>query len=106
LSNTIKKYILSLSIKSKIKKDVLHKTALTSTKNVQSSVIAPDGHSSTQAPQSTHFDASITAKSPTVIASCGHASAQASHAVHSFVLIIGISFTSGEKERFLYKDIC
>jgi hypothetical protein len=54
------------------------------------SVIAPEGHSSTQAPQSTHFVASITAISPTVIASCGHTSAHAPHAVHSLAFTVGI----------------
>lgn len=57
--------------------------------------IAPEGHSSMHAPQSTHADASMTATSPIVIADEGQASAHAPHATHSDSMIFGILVTSG-----------
>ena len=61
------------------------------------SEIAPDGHSSTHAPQSTHFPASITATSSTVIAPWGQASAHAPHATHSLAFTVGIFNTSNQR---------
>ena len=53
------------------------------------SVIAPAGHSSTQAPHSTHLSLSMTATSSIVMASWGHTSAQAPQATQS----LSITFT-------------
>ena len=52
--------------------------------------IASEGHSSTQAPQSTHLESSITATSSTVIAPSGHASAHAPHATQLSATILGM----------------
>ena len=57
---------------------------------VPQSEMAPDGHSSTQTPQSTHLDGSITAMSSTVMASWGHASAQFPQATQRLASTVGI----------------
>ena len=54
------------------------------------SEIADEGHSSTQAPQSTHLDASITATSSQVMALWGQTSTHAPHATHSDSLTVTI----------------
>lgn len=54
-----------------------------------------EGHSSTQAPQSTHLPASMIAMSSQVIAPSGQTSTHAPHATHSDPLIVAaISMTS------------
>jgi hypothetical protein len=47
------------------------------------SLMADEGHSSTQAPQSTHLEASMTATSSQVMALWGQTSTHAPHATHS-----------------------
>ena len=61
---------------------------------IENHSMAPEGHSSMQAPQSTQADASMTATSPIVIAEEGQASAHTPHATHSDSLIVGILITS------------
>lgn len=69
------------------------------------SEMALDGHSSTQAPQSTHFAASMTAMSPQVIAPSGHTSTQAPHATHSDAFTVAaISVTSSLPLTKVYKS--
>lgn len=68
------------------------------------SVIALEGHSSMQAPQSTHFPASMTAMSSQVIAPSGQTSTHAPHATHSDALTVTILITSGRGyDGTLYK---
>ena len=64
------------------------------------SSIASELHSSTQAPQSTHLDSSMTAMSSMVIASWGHASAHAPHATQFSAMILGICYTSSVLNSF------
>lgn len=54
------------------------------------SVIAEEGHSSMQAPQSMHLPASMTAMSSQVMAPSGQTSTHAPHATHSDPLIVTI----------------
>ena len=59
--------------------------------------MAEEGHSSTHAPQSMHFPASITATSSQVIAPSGQTSTHAPHATHSDSLTDTIVITSRDQ---------
>ena len=59
------------------------------------SEMALEGHSSMQAPQSTHLPASMTAMSSQVMAFWGQTSTHAPHATHSEALTVTIVITSG-----------
>ena len=72
----------------KIEKGPVHKARGNELDNQFS--IASEGHSSTQAPQSTHFSASMTAMSSMVMASLGHASAHAPQATHLSAITVTI----------------
>ena len=68
------------------------------------SEIALEGHSSMQAPQSTHLPASMTAMSSQVMAFWGQTSTQAPHATHSEALTVTILITSHQNPMMNIKN--
>lgn len=66
---------------------------------------ADAGHSSMQAPQSMHFEASMTAMSSQEMAPSGQTSTHAPHATHSDALTVTIVITSVSATMKPYKNV-